>query len=480
MGTSRSLKIHEFAKLAGVTVKALHHYDRVGLLAAKRTISGYREYFESDLERLEQIVALKYLGLPLKQIKVLLDRPALTLPDALRAQRHALEEKRRTLDCAIRAIQSAEASLKPGEPANPALLRTIIEVINMQEGIEAMKKYYNEAGWTQREKFYEEGPSPEWLALYREANALLKTDPASPAAQDLGDRWLALSVRAYQGDTSVQTHSPTAWADRDNWPEAMKQPLTEFNLEEVTEFLQQVALHARRKYFNQSSWTRYLELRKRVSSTDPEEVSRIWQAHVDLFRDVVSSPREDTSSQATRDLAQRWMAILDAESAGDAEVTLSLLAAWSDWAQWPAMLRWRMEGLSMLSGKDFDSAVAILVAATAAHNSADTITFSEDSFEQDVLREAMPVLVSVWSKGCTGCARLAPKVDAVAREFKGKVKVGKLDGMSNLNVAMRLEVRALPTVLLFVGGQLVERRAGDVSHADLRQMLASPAEQYSK
>ena len=476
MGTSCSLKVHEFAKLAGVTVKALHHYDRVGLLTAKRNASGYREYAESDLERLEQIVALKYLGLPLKQIKALLERIELTLPDALRAQRHALEEKRRTLECAIRAIQSAEGSLKPGEPVNPTVLRTIIEVINMQEGIEAMKKYYSEAGWKQHQRFYEEGPSPEWLALYREGNALLKADPGSPAAQDLADGWLKLSVRAYQGDTSVQTHSPAAWADRDNWPEAMKQRLKEFNLEEVTEFLQQVALHARRKYFNQSSWTRFLEQRKRVYTADPEAVSRMWQAHVDLFRDVCKTPREDTSSQAARDLARRWMAILETQSAGDAEITLSLLAVWSDWAHWSATLRWRMEALSMLSGKDFDGAVEFIVGATAAHNSAETLTFSAASFEQDVLRAALPVLVSVWAKGCTGCARLAPRVDAVAREFKGRVRVGKLDGMSNMDLAMKLEVRVLPTLLFFVGGQVVERRTGEVTHSDLRQLLASRGE----
>jgi hypothetical protein len=69
MRSSRSYKVHEFAELAGVTVKALHHYDRLGLLTPRRTEAGYRVYTERDLERLEQIVALKFLGLPLRQIK---------------------------------------------------------------------------------------------------------------------------------------------------------------------------------------------------------------------------------------------------------------------------------------------------------------------------------------------------------------------------------------------------------------------------
>jgi DNA-binding transcriptional MerR regulator len=76
--------VHEFAELAGVTVKALHHYDRLGLLKPQRNDAGYRVYSLADLERLEQIVALKFLGLPLKQIKILLERDALQLPNALR------------------------------------------------------------------------------------------------------------------------------------------------------------------------------------------------------------------------------------------------------------------------------------------------------------------------------------------------------------------------------------------------------------
>ena len=73
-------RVHEFAQLAGVTVKALHHYDRLGLLKPRRADSGYRIYVERDLERLEQIVALKFLGLPLKQIKILLEREATAWP----------------------------------------------------------------------------------------------------------------------------------------------------------------------------------------------------------------------------------------------------------------------------------------------------------------------------------------------------------------------------------------------------------------
>jgi len=84
---AESYHVHEFASLAGVTVRALHHYDRLGLLRPKRTYAGYRLYHAGDLERLEQIVALKFLGIPLKQIRGVLERDGRELPSALRQQR---------------------------------------------------------------------------------------------------------------------------------------------------------------------------------------------------------------------------------------------------------------------------------------------------------------------------------------------------------------------------------------------------------
>ena len=103
-----SYRIGEFAKLAGVTVRALHHYDRIGLLKPQRGSSGFRLYRLEDLERLEQIAALKFLGIPLQEIKLLLKRGPLTLADSLRVQREALAEKRRLIDRAAVAIEAAE------------------------------------------------------------------------------------------------------------------------------------------------------------------------------------------------------------------------------------------------------------------------------------------------------------------------------------------------------------------------------------
>src|SRR5271166_4668974 len=100
----------QFANLAGVTVRSLHYYDRLGLLKpARRSARGYRLYTDRDLARLEQIVVLKYLGLPLKQIRSLLRKES-DLSDVLWRQQATLATRRRQLDQTIQAIQAAARS----------------------------------------------------------------------------------------------------------------------------------------------------------------------------------------------------------------------------------------------------------------------------------------------------------------------------------------------------------------------------------
>jgi len=83
-------RVTEFASLAGVTVRTLHHYDRLGLLnPGRHSESGYRLYGERDLARLEQIVVLKFIGLPLKDIRKLLKgESALRVGGKTQAARH--------------------------------------------------------------------------------------------------------------------------------------------------------------------------------------------------------------------------------------------------------------------------------------------------------------------------------------------------------------------------------------------------------
>jgi thioredoxin 1 len=101
-----------------------------------------------------------------------------------------------------------------------------------------------------------------------------------------------------------------------------------------------------------------------------------------------------------------------------------------------------------------------------------TLTFTDKDFDQDVLNSDVPVLVDFWAEWCGPCRMMSPTVDAVATEYAGKLKVGKLNVDDNGNSAMRYNVRGIPTLLLFKGGKIVEQRVGAIGKADLVKMIS--------
>ena len=224
--------------MAGVTVRMLHNYDRLGLLRPRRSPAGYRIYREADLPRLEQIVALKFLGLPLKRIRDLLDRDGRDLPAALRVQRAALEDKRRMLDRAIQAIAAAELS------PTPALLKSIIEAIAMQEKTNWTDKYYSPEAraqiaarrheWTPE---LQEQWSREWRELFQDCEAALGEDPASERVQALAARWRKLGEGFTGGSPAIVEGLGKLYSDQANWPAEFQQQMTPFMKPAVWELL---------------------------------------------------------------------------------------------------------------------------------------------------------------------------------------------------------------------------------------------------
>src|SRR5436309_375415 len=133
-------KTREFAQLAGLTVRALHHYDRIGLLKpSRRDHNGFRLYGEADFARLEQIQTLKFIGFSLKQIKAILKDENVRLDETLRLQRKVLEAQRYRLGLALEAIKRAEEAYSRDGGTDFDAFDQINEVINMEQNTEWTK-----------------------------------------------------------------------------------------------------------------------------------------------------------------------------------------------------------------------------------------------------------------------------------------------------------------------------------------------------
>jgi len=211
--------IRAFAELAGVTVKALHHYEKRGLLAPQRSTSGYRRYSLRDLQRLERVLALKSLGFPLGQIGALMDggstskatRDRAQRPAAFRTHRDQLVAMRDTLDRAIRSLDAIESDAQPAA---------------------AIDRFVRDTAWARWEARRErmaspvarapDRASPSRFALFKEIAAALNEDPTGAAARPLAARWHALVSSEAGGDAATIAAKRRIAATRAQWPEGAR------------------------------------------------------------------------------------------------------------------------------------------------------------------------------------------------------------------------------------------------------------------
>ncbi len=221
--------------MVGVTARALRHYGRLGLLKPRRhTASGYRLYSLEDLERVEQIVALKSLGVRLEDIRRVL-KDASSLPDELDRQESALLEKRRLIDRAIAAIRELRTAAQHGEPTT-TLLGRLTQVMNMQNDSNWMLQYYSpeaQAKLAERAKSFtlemQSEISREWKNYYREVAALQhESDSGGEKAAALEAKRKQL-IEAFTGnDPDVAAGLSALYRDRINWPVEWKACIEEY------------------------------------------------------------------------------------------------------------------------------------------------------------------------------------------------------------------------------------------------------------
>ncbi len=97
--------------------------------------------------------------------------------------------------------------------------------------------------------------------------------------------------------------------------------------------------------------------------------------------------------------------------------------------------------------------------------------FNDQNFETEVLKSATPVLVDFWAEWCMPCRMLAPTIDKIAKDYAGKVKVGKVDTDSNRDVSIKYGINAIPTVILFKNGQVAQKFVGLRQERDFKEVL---------
>jgi thioredoxin 1 len=103
--------------------------------------------------------------------------------------------------------------------------------------------------------------------------------------------------------------------------------------------------------------------------------------------------------------------------------------------------------------------------------SPNVIEVTDSNFEAEILKSSLPVLVDFWAVWCAPCRAIAPHVEAIANDYAGKLRVGKLDIDSNPEVPTRFEVRSIPTLLVFKEGKVVGQIVGAVPRAKLEDLV---------
>ncbi len=246
--TKHLYSIGTFARKARVSLRTLRYYDAVGLLSpAQHTEAGYRLYAEADLLTLQHILALKYLGFSLEEIRQCLSREPQHLETTLARQKAMLRDKRRQLDAILKAIARVEALSQAGYCEREAIVG-VIEAIQMEQTKEWVQKYFNDAQLQKIEELTQDSYTPEarakmeqreawteadqeraneqWAYLASESQKLAadEADPSGEEGQALARLKSELLFQFTQGDPDVVAGLKQFWDSHNALPET-EQPL---------------------------------------------------------------------------------------------------------------------------------------------------------------------------------------------------------------------------------------------------------------
>ena len=99
------------------------------------------------------------------------------------------------------------------------------------------------------------------------------------------------------------------------------------------------------------------------------------------------------------------------------------------------------------------------------------LTLTDSNFDAEVLKSSTPVLVDFWATWCAPCRQIAPHVEAIAKDFTGRLRVGKMDVDGNPRVPQEYSVSAIPVLLLFHGGKVIGNYHGAAPKSKIEQFV---------
>ncbi|HYI25602.1 MAG TPA: MerR family transcriptional regulator, partial [Thermomicrobiales bacterium] len=190
--------VGEVAQLAGTTVRALHHYESIGLLLpSARSEAGYRLYAESDIDRLARILYYRELGFPLNRIRSLLDDPGSDPLSLLDRQRELLIERIGRIEALVAAIDRERTALMNGYNLTAEEKLEVFGNFNPDDyDAEATERWGDTDAWAQSRQRTARYNADDWLRIKTEADAINQrfvammsagTPPTSVAAMDLAE-----------------------------------------------------------------------------------------------------------------------------------------------------------------------------------------------------------------------------------------------------------------------------------------------------
>ena len=96
---------------------------------------------------------------------------------------------------------------------------------------------------------------------------------------------------------------------------------------------------------------------------------------------------------------------------------------------------------------------------------------TDENFQKEILDSPLPALVDFWAVWCAPCRAIAPHVEALAKDYEGKLRVGKFDIDANPNIPSQFDIRSIPTLIIFKGGKVVGQVVGAVPRAKIEELI---------